>query len=65
MSTNEKRRPWAVFDKADRVRRVCMGWDESDAWRDFLAWSTPERIAQAKQKGFRAVPVEIREAAHA
>ncbi len=61
MQTSSVRQPWAVFDRAGRVRRVCMGWEEHDAWRDFLAWASPERIDQAKRKGFRAVPVQITE----
>ena len=65
MPLTERRRPWAVFDSEERVRRVSMGWTEWDAWIDFLGWATPARVDECKAKGFRAVPVNITEAPHA
>ena len=53
------RRPWAVFDASNRPRRVLMAREEADVWVDFFGWCTPERIAGAKAKGFRAACVNI------
>ena len=58
-SRKPPRSVWAVVDRDGVVQFVETAQTEGEVWSNWLGWPATEEIAEAKGRGFRAVPVDV------
>ena len=52
---------WAVVNRDNVVQFVETAQGENEVWSTWLGWPAESEIAEAKGRGFRAIPVDVTE----